>query len=173
MIVVLMGVTASGKTTLGQRLAQRLEWVFVDADDYHTQENKDKMAAGIPLTDADRAPWLAQLNGLLENWESSGMNGVLACSALKQEYREVLTSSIPPKHVQFVFLDPPREVLEEHIQHREHSFMKPSLLDSQIQTLEAPEDAFRVESMASDGHENTVDEEVEQIIRGLGLTAAR
>ena len=89
MIVVLMGVSGSGKTTIGKLLAERTGWTFADADDYFPQSYKDKMAAGHPLTDEDRAPWLWTLNKVLRRWDEEETNGILACSALKEKYHEV------------------------------------------------------------------------------------
>ena len=94
MIVVLMGVSGSGKTTIGRLLAERTGWIFADADDYFPQSYKDKMAAGHPLTDEDREPWLLTLNGLLRRWDKEKINGVLACSALKEKYHDVLEGRI-------------------------------------------------------------------------------
>ena len=120
MIVVLMGVTGSGKTTIGTLLAQRTGTIFADADDYHPQANKDKMRAGIPLNDEDRQPWLEILNGLLRGWYQSGEGGVLACSALKEKYRETLESGIPANAITFVWLDGDKELLSERLAARHH-----------------------------------------------------
>ena len=92
MIVVLMGVTGSGKSTIGALLAERTGAVFADADDYHPLANKEKMASGHPLNDDDRQPWLETLNGLMRGWLAAGKNGVLACSALKESYRATLAA---------------------------------------------------------------------------------
>ena len=139
-IFVTMGVTGSGKTTIGKLLAERVGVVFADADDYHPEANKEKMAAGHPLDDADRQPWLVTLNGLLVHWHESGQGGVLACSALKQSYRATLQKDLPPGAVRFILLEVPKEVLVERLRARHHEFMNPDLLDSQIATLEAPSD---------------------------------
>ncbi len=172
MVLIMMGVTAAGKTVVGERLAQRLEWVFADADDYHSQENRDKMQAGIPLTDEDRMPWLVDLNDLLDDWEENGMNGVLACSALKQKYRELLTQDLPAKDVRFIYLDVPREILVRRVAHRNHPFMATTMVPSQLETLEPPQDALRIEAM--DGaHEKSVEETVDEIIARLELHAAQ
>ncbi len=115
MIVVLMGVTGSGKTTIGTLLAQRTGTVFADADDYHPAANKEKMRAGIPLNDDDRQPWLEILNGLLRGWYQSGEGGVLACSALKEKYRQTLASGLPENAISFVWLDADKELLSERL----------------------------------------------------------
>ena len=167
MIVVLMGVSGSGKTTIGTLLAQRTGTIFADADDYHPQSNKDKMRAGIPLNDEDRQPWLEILNGLLRGWNQSGDGGVLACSALKEKYRQTLENGIPSNAISFVWLDPSKKVLEERLATRHHAYMNPNLLDSQIATLEPPTDALR---MADDG---TPDQVVDQILQHVSLKAGQ
>lgn len=144
MIVVLMGVTGSGKTTIGTLLAERTGAVFADADDYHPLANKQKMAAGHPLNDGDRQPWLETLNGLLRGWFEAGKSGVLACSALKETYRVTLMAGMPAGAVQFVLLDGAKELIAERLSARKHEFMNSSLLDSQFATLERPKDALRI-----------------------------
>jgi gluconokinase len=144
MIVVLMGVTGSGKTTIGVLLAERVGAVFADADDYHPAANKKKMAAGQPLTDEDRQPWLETLNRLMKGWFDEGKNGVLACSSLKSKYRTTLAAGMTKGAVSFVWLDAPREVLAERLAERHHEFMNPKLLESQLKTLEPPKRALRI-----------------------------
>ncbi len=144
MIVVLMGVSGSGKTTIGKLLAGRTGWTFADADDHFPPSSKQKMAAGHPLTDEDRAPWLKILNGLLRHWNEQNINGILACSALKENYHEVLESGIAPSHIMFIFLDGSKELIAKRLAGRKHEYMNPNLLDSQLITLERPDDAFRI-----------------------------
>lgn len=144
MIVVLMGVTGSGKTTIGTLLAERVGAAFADADDYHPAANKQKMAAGKPLTDEDRQPWLETLNRLMRGWFDAGKSGVLACSALKSKYRTTLAAGMPKSAVSFVWLDAPRELLAERLAERHHEFMNPKLLESQLKTLEPPKRALRI-----------------------------
>lgn len=144
MIVVLMGVSGSGKTTIGKLLAERTGWVFADADDYFPRVYKEKMAAGHPLTDEDRAPWLKALNELLRTWDADGTRGILACSALKAKYHLVLEAGVPLAHIRFIFLDGPKKLIAERLAVRKHEYMNPKLLDSQLATLETPTDAFRV-----------------------------
>ena len=146
MIVVLMGVSGSGKTTIGTLLAQRSGAVFADADDYHPQANKEKMAAGHALDDADRQPWLETLNGVLRGWYASGTSGVMACSALKESYRTTLADGMPVGTVTFCLLELSREMLEKRLTERHHEFMSTKLLDSQLATLEAPKDALVVKN---------------------------
>ena len=164
MMVVLMGVTASGKTTIGTRLAALEHWEYAEGDDYHSEANKAKMHAGIPLTDADRAPWLAALHQLLLGWYRSGTSGVLACSALRQAYRDELSAGIPSAALRFVLLEVPRAVLEQRMAERKGHYMSPALLDSQIATLEMPRDAIRVAA------DLPPDEVVQKIVTALRAT---
>ena len=144
MIVVLMGVTGSGKSTVGTLLAERWGTVFADADDYHPAANKAKMAAGNPLNDEDRQPWLETLNALMRGWIESGKGGVLACSALKEKYRETLSAGMPKGAIHFVLLDGSPELIAGRLAARRHEFMNAKLLESQFKTLEKPSDAFTI-----------------------------
>jgi gluconokinase len=144
MIVVLMGVSGSGKTTIGTRLSERMHTVFADADDYHSAANKAKMAAGHPLDDEDRQPWLETLNSLLLEWFEAGRGGVLACSALKDVYRKTLVRALPSSTVAFVWLDGSKELIAERLAERKNHYMNPGLLDSQFAALEPPADALRI-----------------------------
>jgi carbohydrate kinase (thermoresistant glucokinase family) len=166
MIVVLMGVSGSGKTTIGICLAERMGWTFADADDYFPRLLKQKMAAGHPLTDEDRQPWLKLLNRLLRKWDREQTNGVLACSALKETYHDVLRSGIATR-LEFVFLDGAKELIAERLAERKHEYMNPKLLDSQLATLETPDDAFRVVN------DRPPDNIVDQIVAKLGLENVR
>jgi 6-phosphogluconate dehydrogenase len=135
MIIIVTGVSGSGKTTLGSLLAKRLRLPFFDADDFHPPANIQKMSMGIPLTDQDRLPWLEHLADSLLQWESSG-GGILACSALRENYRETL--QVVPK-ITWLHLKGSKELLQERMNNREGHYMKPGLLDSQLETWEEPE----------------------------------
>jgi gluconokinase len=163
MIVVLMGVTGSGKTTIGTLMAERTGAVFADADDYHPLANKQKMAEGHALNDEDRQPWLETLNRLMKGWFDEGKNGVLACSALKSKYRTTLAAGMPKGAVSFVWLDAPRELLAERLAERHHEFMNPKLLESQLKTLEPPRNALRIVN------DRAPEEIVSQILEHISL----
>lgn len=132
MIILLMGVSGVGKTAVGEALAHRLHWRFVDADEFHSAANVAKMHAGIPLEDADRVPWLQALHDAIADWIAAHESVVLACSALKQAYRRQLV--IGPE-VKLVFLRAEFGVVSEHLAHRHGHFMNPALLQSQFATL--------------------------------------
>ena len=137
-----MGVSGSGKTTVGRALSRQLGWEFADADDFHPAANVEKMSQGIPLTDEDRVPWLARLRELIEHWIMEGKSGVLACSALKQAYRDEL--NVGPE-VQVVYLKGSPEVLHARMAARHGHYMKAGMLESQLATLEEPRDAIAVD----------------------------
>jgi len=144
MILVLMGVSGVGKTTIGQLLSARTGWNFEDADGYHSEDNREKMAAGIPLTDADREPWLNALHERMLQYCKKGESSILACSALKQRYREVLTGGFTKNEMQFVYLHAPAALIMQRMESRHHPYMKADLLDSQFETLEVPSNAWSV-----------------------------
>jgi gluconokinase len=156
-LVVIMGVEGVGKTTVGRKLAEELGVEFVDGDDEHSPEAKERMAAGIPLDDEWRAPWLDRLDAILREHASTGL--VLACSALTHQYRRRLTRGVA--HVAFVALVAPREVLEKRVAGRRGHFAGTSLLDSQLQTLELGDDVKTVDATGP------VDEVVDAAVRAV------
>jgi gluconokinase len=139
---VVMGVSGCGKSTVARFLADRVGGEFRDADDFHPPANKAKMAAGIPLTDDDRWGWLDTLNAELRTLTTSGRDVFLACSALRQVYRDRLSSSLP--FLRFIYLQGSKECIRQRIESREGHFMPAALLDSQFATLEEPTDAIVV-----------------------------
>ena len=155
MIVVVMGVSGSGKTTIGEALAARLGWRYLDADDYHPQENVAKMAAGTPLQDEDRWPWLEKINLVLRQQEDA----VLGCSALKDAYRKRLAAGL--QDCRIVHLKGSFELLSRRAAERKHRFMPASLLKSQFETLEPPRSAIEVDVA------QPVEACVQQILRAL------
>ncbi len=142
MIVAVMGVTGSGKTTVGQLLAKRLGWEFADADDFHSAANKDKMHRGIPLTDADRIPWLAAIHEKLVHFNAQGRSVVLACSALKQAYRDLLFQDL---EVRLVYLKGGHELIDQRLHARKGHFADDKILAAQFADLEEPTDALVVD----------------------------
>ena len=142
MIVVVMGVSGSGKTVVGQALASDLGWPFFDADDFHPKENVAKMAAGTPLTDTDRWPWLDRLAAEMKAIEERGANAVLACSALRQAYRDRISRA---GNVRYVHLAGDHDTIAARLAARKHHYMPPTLLASQLATLEAPTDAIVID----------------------------
>jgi len=143
MVIILMGVTASGKTTVGRMLAVELAYRFYDADDFHPRANIDKMRRGIALDDADRRPWLEALSDLVRRCLTGHTDAVLACSALKQSYRRSLL--IDPQ-VRLVYLKADHDLIRQRLGRRQGHFMNPDLLASQFATLEEPQEALWVDA---------------------------
>ena len=141
MIVVVMGVAGAGKTTIGKLLAEQLGWMFVDADDFHSAENVEKIRQGVGLDESDREPWLEAIRTAELRWTSERQDVVLACSALRQAYREKL--DIGPE-VRFVYLKATRELTTRRLLSRRGHFANPLLVASQFDTLEEPHDVFTV-----------------------------
>lgn len=165
-VVIVMGVSGAGKTTLGRALAHALEWPFADADDDHSPENVARMRAGLPLTDELRAPWIAVLRDRVAAALRDDTGLVLACSALRQSYRDALVpSGAAAGDVAFVYLEVPSAVLEERLETREGHFAGESLLDSQLHTLERPSSRS---ALVLNG-DQPVDVLVRSIRRQLGL----
>lgn len=141
MILVLFGVSGAGKTVVGQALAQDLGWEFYDGDDFHPPSNIEKLRGGVALTDEDRAPWLEKLRALISEIAVARKNAVLACSALKKQYRDALRVS---EEVKFVFLRGSPELIAGRLRERRGHFMKSDLLRSQFSDLEEPQASEQV-----------------------------
>jgi gluconokinase len=139
-----MGVSGAGKTRFGRALAAALSWDFADADDYHSAANVAKMRSGAPLSDADRAPWLASLRTEIDRRLEQGRSLVLACSALKQDHRRILRAN-DPLRVRFIHLDGPPELIAARLAARTGHYMPPALLGSQLAALEVPTDGLRID----------------------------
>ncbi|MEA5503973.1 gluconokinase [Halotia wernerae UHCC 0503] len=140
MIILVMGVSGSGKTTIGQLLAASLHWEFQDADSFHSPENIAKMQHNIPLTDADRMPWLQNLQTAIAQWLQENKNVVMACSALKASYRQFLL--LDCDRIKIVYLNGSFELIQQRLQTRHNHFMTEKLLNSQFDVLEEPENAL-------------------------------
>jgi carbohydrate kinase (thermoresistant glucokinase family) len=143
MVIIVMGITGAGKTTVGRQLAGALGWRFHDADDFHPPANKAKMNAGVPLTDQDRWPWLRALREVIEQALADGAGAVVTCSALKRAYRDVLAGGLDD--VRYVHLTGDTRVVAARLAGRRGHFMNPALLDSQIATLEEPDGAVDID----------------------------
>ncbi|MEH1931516.1 MAG: gluconokinase [Nostoc sp.] len=144
MIILVMGVSGSGKTTIGKLLADSLDWEFSDADAFHSPENVDKMRRGIPLSEADRMPWLQDLQTAIKHWLQENKNVVLACSALKDSYRQFLVldsdgfAIAKGERIKLVYLKGSYELIQMRLQERQNHYMSEKLLNSQFDTLEEP-----------------------------------
>lgn len=142
-IVIVIGVTGSGKSTVGRALADRLEWRFHDADDLHSPENVERMRQNLPLTDAQRQPWLARVRAVVDKAAHDRSGEVIACSALKERYRQTIAGDVAG--VRFVHLVGDPALLRRRIEHRSGHFAGPALLDSQLAALEPPSDALTLD----------------------------
>jgi gluconokinase len=160
MIVIVMGVTGSGKTSVRRLLAEQLGWEFADADNFHPRENVEKMERGVPLNDEDRRPWLERLRIQIINWSANARNAVLACSALKRNYRQELNAA---PDVRFVYLKGSPELIAERLRARRGHFADERILARQFADLEEPETALTV------GIAQTPEEIVAEIRQRLGL----
>ncbi len=153
-VIIIIGVSGSGKTTIGKSLAHSLQLPFFDADDFHPKVNIDKMKQNIPLNDADRKPWLQNLALLVKQW-SLNHGGVLACSALKESYRKLLSTHV--KTIDWILLSGSFKTIRKRLQSREQHFMKSDLLQSQFDTLEIPSYGIHID----------IEQERENIISGI------
>lgn len=168
MILIVMGVSGAGKTLIGELLAERLGCSFVDGDVFHSAANKEKMAQGIALTDDDRWPWLASIRSAIEDKVRAGESLVVGCSALKRVYRDVLRGGAQGDGVvRFVYLKGSFEVLHERLATRGRHFFNPSLLQSQLDTLEEPGD----DEAITVGIELSPEQIVEEVVKRLGSAA--
>ncbi len=164
--VVVMGVSGSGKTTVAELLAKELGWPFMEGDRLHPPANVEKMRQGIPLTDADRAPWLNRIGEELKSWAAEGKSGVMTCSALKRAYRDRIRSARPD--VRFVYLKGSETLIGARVAARHHEYMPASLLRSQFDALEEPtSDEPGVVTVDAGG---SADEEVAEVIAALNLS---
>ena len=135
-ILIVMGVSGSGKSTVAALLAGRLGWTLLEGDDLHPPANIAKMARGMPLDDDDRRPWLAAIEAAMDRWRAQGTSGVLTCSALKRRYRDQLAAGRP--ELRFIYLEGDRDLIGHRLAQRHGHFMPPALLDSQFAALEEP-----------------------------------
>jgi gluconokinase len=143
MFILIMGVAGSGKTTIGTLLSAALGWPFYDADDFHSSDNIRKMASGVPLTDQDRGPWLEELHELISDHNERGENGVLACSALKEAYRRILTADTD---VAVVYLKAHPDLIRSRLDSRTGHYMPPRLIESQFLDLEEPKECIIIDA---------------------------
>ena len=146
MIIVLMGVTASGKSTVGELLARQIGWSFFEGDDFHSAGNIEKLRRGEPLNDEDRRPWLHAIREVIHEAIDRGENAVIACSALKASYRSMLQIK---GQVSFVYLKASIGLIQERLQNRVGHFMNRQLLQSQFDTLEEPKEALQVDAAST------------------------
>lgn len=161
--IVIMGVSGTGKSAVGHRVADEMGMTYVEGDDHHPRANVEKMSKGHPLTDEDRRPWLEELAGMLATNEAAGVSSVMGCSALRRSYRDILRSELSDHEVTFVHLEAGFDVLRERMDTREH-FMPSSLLQSQLDTLELLQDDEDGEVVDVDA---PLDEVVETVVRRL------
>jgi gluconokinase len=143
MIVVIMGVSGSGKTTVGRLLARRLDWIYYEGDEFHPAGNIEKMSKGISLNDDDRTPWLASIKEVIDTCIKRGSDAVIACSALRKKYRWALTANASDIH--FVYLKGDPATIRERMKSRDRHYMKASMLQSQLSSLEEPDDAIVID----------------------------
>ena len=148
MIIVVLGVAGSGKTTIGTMLAEALQCPYLEGDSLHSRDNIDKMSRGIPLTDADRGPWISAVHDRMRDAVDRGQDLVVGCSALKQKYRDVLARGI---RIRWVYLKATPTLIRGRLNDRKNHFMKADLLDSQFEALEEPSDALVVDASGSPG----------------------
>jgi carbohydrate kinase (thermoresistant glucokinase family) len=157
--VILMGVAGSGKTAVGKGVETRLNWLFLDADDFHPAANIEKMKQGIPLNDQDRIPWLRALRDELTRLLGEGRSVILACSALRESYRQLLSDDMAA--MSFVLLDVDQETIRQRLQHRSAHFFPKELMDSQFAALEQPKEAIIIDAR------KPLDEVIDRVIKAI------
>ena len=166
-VLVVMGVSGSGKSTIGEKLAQRLGWSFEDGDKFHPLSNVAKMRAGQPLTDEDRWPWLQAIANEIDRICEAGEHAVIACSALKRPYRDILVHG--RKDVRIIYLKGTQDLIASRLAQRKNHFMPPGLLASQFKTLELPDASENPVTVSVNAPVETI---VDDIVRQLGLSPA-
>jgi gluconokinase len=167
MVFIVMGVSGSGKTTVGKALSKRFGWKYYEGDEYHPAGNIEKMKRGIPLDDEDRLPWLQSLRKIIEEAANKNENIVIACSALKEAYREILRGHVPDlplsanNEVKFIYLKGSYNTIKERMEKRPDHFFKPEMLKSQFNTLEEPQDAIIID--ISKPNQETISDVIESV----------
>ncbi len=161
-----MGVCGCGKSTIGENIANKLNAKFIDGDDLHPKANIQKMASGTPLEDIDRAPWLERIRDAAYSIETKNETGVIVCSALKKKYRDQIREG--NKNVQFIFLDGSKSLILDRMRARQGHFMRETMLDSQLETLERPDQEVGVFTISIDGSiDNIVDAAVAVLVGNI------
>ena len=164
-IIVVMGVAGSGKTTVAKGIAVSMHWIFAEGDTFHPEANVEKMHSGIPLTDDDRWPWLRLIGNWMSEQEEDGRSSVVTCSALRRVYRDLLREGRP--NVRFCHITSPQATIADRLDHRAGHYMPPSLLPSQVATLEPLEPDEPGVTVSGDGTETEV---LDRVLHALGLT---
>ncbi|CEO41590.1 gluconokinase [Photobacterium kishitanii] len=164
--IIVMGVCGCGKSTIGENIANKLNAKFIDGDDLHPKANIQKMASGTPLEDIDRAPWLERIRDAAYSIETKNETGVIVCSALKKKYRDQIREG--NKNVQFIFLDGSKSLILDRMRARQGHFMRETMLDSQLETLERPDQEVGVFTISIDGSiDNIVDAAVAVLVGNI------
>jgi len=164
-IVVVMGVAGSGKTTVAKGIAVSMNWLFAEGDAFHPEANVEKMHSGVPLTDEDRWPWLRLIGDWMSEQEDAGVSAVVTCSALRRVYRDLLRENRPA--VRFCHMTPPEAEIADRLEHRAGHYMPPSLLPSQLATLEPLEPDEPGVTVSGHGGQTEV---LDRVLHALGLT---
>lgn len=164
--IIVMGVCGCGKSTIGENIANKLNAKFIDGDDLHPKANIQKMASGVPLDDIDRGPWLERIRDAAYSIETKNETGVIVCSALKKKYRDQIREG--NQNVQFIFLDGSKSLILERMRERQGHFMRETMLDSQLETLERPDQEVGVFTISIDASiDNIVDAAVAVLVGNI------